>query len=124
MQSSSVLKDPAQTAGFEQNLDRLAQIAVHSGLGLAPGQELVMTATLDAVPLARLITEHAYRAGASLVTTLFTDEESALQRFRHGSDASFDSAASWLYQGMATAFRNGSARLAITGNDPSLLSRE
>ena len=44
-----------------------------------------MTATLDAVPLARRITEHAYKAGASLVTTLFTDEESALLRFRYGS---------------------------------------
>ena len=42
-----------------------------------------MTATLDALPLARLITEQAYKAGASLpVTTLFTDEQSALLRYR------------------------------------------
>ena len=70
-----------------------------------------MTATLDAVPLARRITEHAYKAGASLVTTLFTDEESALLRFRYGSDASFDAAASWLYEGMAQALpeRSGAA---------------
>ncbi len=34
-----------------------------------------MTAPLDAVPLARRITEQAYRAGASLVTTLYTDDE-------------------------------------------------
>jgi len=114
----------AQTPKFEQNLDRLASVAVHAGLGLAPGQELVMTATLDAVPLVRRITEHAYKAGASLVTTLFTDEESSLLRFRHGSNASFDAAASWLYEGMAQAYRNGAARLAITGNDPSLLSKE
>ena len=114
----------APSPGFEQNLDRLAEIAVRSGLGLAPGQELVMTATLDAIPLARRITEHAYRAGATLVTTLFTDEESALLRYRYGSNASFDAAASWLYEGMAQAFRNGAARLAITGNDPSLLSKE
>ena len=83
----------AQTPEFEQNLDRLAEVAVRAGLGLAPGQELVMTATLDAIPLARRITEHAYKAGASLVTTLFTDEESALLRFRYGPDASFDAAA-------------------------------
>jgi aminopeptidase len=114
----------ASTPEFEKNLDRLAEIAVRSGLGLAPGQELVMTATLDAVPLARRITEHAYKAGASLVTTLFTDEESALLRFRYGADASFDTAASWLYEGMAQAFRNGAARLAITGSDPALLSKE
>jgi aminopeptidase len=109
---------------FEQNLDRLAAVAVHAGLGLAPGQELVMTATLDAVPLVRRITEHAYKAGASLVTTLFTDEESALLRYRYGVDAGFDAAASWLYEGMAAAYRSGAARLAITGGDPSLLSKE
>jgi aminopeptidase len=108
----------------EQNLDRLAEVAVHSGLGLAPGQELVITATLDGVALARRITKHAYKAGASLVTTLFTDEDSSLLRFRHGSDASFDAAPSWLYEGMAQAYRSGAARLAITGNNPSLLSQE
>src|SRR5580698_357590 len=114
----------APTPEFEQNLDRLAEVAVRAGLGLTPGQELVMTATLDAIPLARRITEHAYKAGASLVTLLVTDEESTLLRFRSGSDASFDTAPAWLYEGMAQAFRNGAARLAITGNDPSLLSRE
>jgi aminopeptidase len=114
----------APTPEFEQNLDRLAEVAVRAGLGLAPGQELVMTATLDAIPLARRITEHAYKAGASLVTTLFTDEESALLRFRYASDAGFDAAASWLYEGMAQAYRSGAARLAIAGSDPSLLSKE
>jgi aminopeptidase len=114
----------AQTPQFEESLDRLAEIAVRVGLGIAPGQELVMTAMLDAVPLARRITEHAYKAGASLVTTFFGDEESALLRFRYAPDSSFDAAASWLYEGMAQAYRNGAARLAITGNDPSLLSQE
>jgi len=113
-----------ETPEFQKNLDRLAQVAVHSGLGLAPGQELVMTATLDAIPLARRITEHAYKAGASIVTTLFTDEEASLLRFRYGSDASFDAAASWLFEGMAQAYRSGAARLAITGSDPSLLSQQ
>ncbi|MGD0965563.1 MAG: aminopeptidase [Candidatus Acidiferrales bacterium] len=114
----------ARIPEFEQNLDRLAEVAIRAGLGLAPGQELVLTAPLDAIALARRITEHAYRAGASLVTVLFTDEESALLRFRCGSDASFDAAPSWLYEGMAQAFRSGAARLAITGNDPSLLSQQ
>ncbi len=109
---------------FAQKLDRLAQIAVHSGLGLAPGQEMVMTASVEALPLVRRITEHAYKAGASLVTALLGDEESALLRFRYGADASFDAASGWLYEGMAAAYRNGAARLAITGDDPSLLSQE
>lgn len=108
----------------EQKIDRLAEVAIRVGLGLARGQELVMTAPLDALPLARRITEHAYRAGASLVTTLFTDEEAALMRFRHAPDESFERAADWLYEGMAAAYRRGAARLAITGGNPSLLSAE
>ncbi|MEQ1886746.1 MAG: aminopeptidase [Bryobacteraceae bacterium] len=114
----------AKIPDFEQHLDRLAEVAIGAGLGLKAGQELVITATLDAVPLVRRITKHAYKAGATLVTTFYTDEESSLLRFQYGADASFDAAASWLYEGMAQAYRSGAARLAVTGNDPSLFSKQ
>ena len=121
---ATITEFPKTLLSFEEKLDSLAQVAVHAGLGLKRGQELVMTASLDALPLARLITQHAYQAGASLVTTLFSDEQSALLRYRHGDSAGFDKAAGWLYEGMAAAFRSGAARLAITGGDPALLSKE
>jgi aminopeptidase len=108
--------------GHDARLERLAEVAVKVGLGLQPGQELVMTAPLDAVPLARAITEQAYRAGAPLVTTFYTDELAALLRFTHAPDEAFDRASGWLYEGMAAAFRSGAARLAIAGDDPSLLA--
>jgi aminopeptidase len=105
-----------------ERLDKLAETAVKVGLGLVPGQELVMTASVEALPLVRRITEHAYKAGASLVTTLFSDEESTLARYRFAPDAGFDAASGWLYDGMAAAFSKGAARLAIAGEDPSLLA--
>ncbi len=111
-------------ASFEQKLDQLAQVAIEVGLGLSAGQELVMTTSLDAVPLARRITEHAYRAGASVVTTLYSDDEAALMRYRYAPDAAFDHAAKWFYDGMGAAFKSGAARLAITGGNPMLLSNE
>jgi aminopeptidase len=110
------------TATHAERLDRLAEVAVKVGLGLVPGQELVMTASVEALPLVRRITAHAYKAGASIVTTLFSDEEATLARFKHASDESFDKATGWLFEGMASAFRNGAARLAIAGEDPSLLA--
>ena len=109
---------------FEDKLNELAKVAVRVGLGLEAGQELLMTASLDALPLARRITEQAYRAGASLVTTLYTDDESALMRYRFAPDESFDRAANWLYDGMGAAFKSGAARLAIAGGNPALLSNE
>jgi aminopeptidase len=108
----------------EVRLDRLAQTAICVGLNLAPGQELVMTAPLDALPLARLISDHAYKAGASLVTTLITDDSLTLSRFRHAPDESFDKASGWLFEGMASAFRAGAARLAVVGDDPTLLAAQ
>jgi aminopeptidase len=103
-------------------LDRLAHVAVRVGLGLKPGQELLVTAPLQAVPLVRRITEHAYTAGASLVTTMYADDEATLARFRHAPDTAFDTAAGWLFEGMAHAYRAGAARLAVAGDNPALLS--
>ncbi len=114
----------ANMQSFEQRLDRLAEVAVKVGVRIKPGQELVMTAPVEALPLARRITEHAYKAGASLVTTLFSDDAMTLLRFQYAPDESFDKANGWLFDGMATAFRSGAARLAIVGEDPSLLSAQ
>jgi aminopeptidase len=115
-----------QTAlrSHEERLDRLAELAVKVGLALVPGQEIVMTAPVDALPLVRRITKHAYQAGASLVTTLFDDHEMTLLRYEHAPPEAFDRAQTWLFDGMAAAFRNGAARLAIRGDDPALLSRQ
>jgi aminopeptidase len=109
---------------FSEKLDLLAEVAVNVGLGLQKGQELVMTASLDSLALARRITEHAYRAGASLVTTLYSDDEALLARYRFAPNESFDHAAKWLYEGMAAAFKSGAARLAISGANPALLANE
>ncbi|MBP0445541.1 aminopeptidase [Roseomonas sp. SSH11] len=113
---------PVLAGSDDARLDKLAELAVKVGLGLVPGQELVMTAPVEALPLARRITEHAYKAGADLVTTILSDEQSALLRYQHARDESFDAAPGWLFEGMAAAYRNNAARLAIVGADPSLLS--
>jgi aminopeptidase len=105
-------------------LDRLAEVAVKVGLGLRPGQDLLLTAPAIALPLVRRIAVHAYKAGAGIVTPILSDEEMTLARYRNGHDSSFDRAANWLYEGMAKAFANNTARLAIVGDNPMLLSGE
>src|SRR5215831_10001759 len=105
-------------------LDRLAEVAVKVGLRLREGQDLLLTAPVVALPLVRRIAEHAYKAGAGIVTPLFTDEEFTLTRYRFAHDASYDRAAGWLYEGMAKAFSDNTARLAIGGEDPMQRSAE
>src|SRR6516165_6219101 len=105
-------------------LDRLAEVAVKVGLRLREGQDVLLTAPVVALPLVRKIAEHAYKAGAGLVTPFFSDEEFTLARYRFSNDAGFDRAAGWLYEGMAKAFSENTARLAIVGDNPMLLSGE
>jgi aminopeptidase len=105
-------------------LDRLAEVAVRIGLNLQPGQDLLLTAPSVALPLVRRIAEHAYKAGAGLVTPILSDEEITLARYRFAQDHSFDRAAGWLYDGMSKAFAANTARLAIVGDNPMLLANE
>jgi aminopeptidase len=113
-----------QTAIDLEKLEKLGEVAVRVGLGLAKGQDLVITAPLAAVPLVRFITKHAYMAGAGIVSTFYSDEETTLARYQHAPDASFDKASDWLYEGMAKAYANGAARLAISGDNPMMLAQQ
>src|SRR5271163_361514 len=109
---------------FDEKLDRLAEVAVKVGLGLRAGQELIMSAPMEALPLVRRITEHAYKAGALLVTTFYSDDPTVLARYEYAQDASFDYAPKWLQDGIAEGFRSGAARLAIAGANPALLAKQ
>lgn len=121
MASGTLTSTPA-AASLADRIDTFAQVTVRSGLGLREGQELLITAPMEAIALVRRITEHAYKAGASLVTTFYVDDEAALARYRLAPEASFDTAATWLYDGIAAAYRSGAARLGITGANPALLA--
>ena len=105
-------------------LNRLAEVAVKVGLQLREGQDLLLTAPAVALPLVRKVAEHAYKCGAGLVTPILSDEVVTLARYHYGHDGGFDRAASWLYEGMAKAFSDNTARLAIVGDNPMLLSGE
>ena len=105
-------------------LDRLAEVAVRTGVNLQPGQDLVITAPMSAVDLVRRIAVHAYKAGAGIVTPFFTDEAITLARYEHAPDESFDRAPGWFYEGLAAAYKSGAARMAITGDDPMLLAEQ
>jgi leucyl aminopeptidase (aminopeptidase T) len=74
-----------QKVEIATGIDSLAQVTVQVGINLKPGQQLIVLSPdggvpIETLPLVRRVTEHAYRAGASLVTTLYADDFSnALQ---------------------------------------------
>ena len=56
-------------------LDKLAELSIKTGVALQPGQDLLVTAPLEAAPLVRRLAYHAYNAGAGLVTPFYNDPE-------------------------------------------------
>ncbi len=112
----------SKTEDHARHLEALAEIAVKVGLGLKNNQPVVMTAPIEAAEFARMVAKQAYKAGASLVTTLYDDDQMTLARYENAKDLSFDHAAGWLYDGMAKAYDQGAARLAIRGGNPNLLA--
>jgi aminopeptidase len=106
---------------FTENLNKLAELAIRVGLNLEDGQEIVATAPIEAVDFVRLLAEKAYENGASLFTVLYGDNLIARKRLALVPEAHLDKAPAWLYEGMAKAFHEGAARLAVSGNDPKAL---
>ncbi|TBH20970.1 aminopeptidase [Thermus thermamylovorans] len=107
---------------FQENLEKLAELAVRVGLNLEKGQEVIATAPIEAVDFVRLLAEKAYAQGASLFTVLYGDNVLSRQRLALAPEEGLDRAPAWLYEGMAKAFREGgAARLAVSGNDPKAL---
>ena len=107
-----------------KELDKLAELSIKTGVALQAGQDLLITAPLEAAPLVRRLAHHAYKGGAGLVTPLYTDPEVVLARYENAPKDSFDKATDWLFDGMAHAFDKNTARLAIVGEDPMLLSQQ
>jgi aminopeptidase len=124
MSADSLPSTAFASLSFDEKLDRLAEVAVRVGLNLQPSQEMLLSAPIEALPLVRRVTEHAYRAGALLVTTFYGDDPCVLSRYQHAPDASFDYAPAWLQDAIATAFKSGAARMAIAGANPALLAQQ
>ena len=74
------------------SLDRYADLALRVGVGLRPGQRLVVRAPIEAAPLARALGAAAYRLGAPYVTAMWSDPEIARLRFdlAPGTSVAFD----------------------------------
>lgn len=105
-------------------LDKLAELSIKTGVALQPGQDLIITAPIEAAPLVRKLAHHAYKSGAGIVTPLYTDPEVVLARYKNADKASFEKATDWLFEGMAIAFDKNTARLAVVGDDPMLLAEQ
>jgi aminopeptidase len=101
---------------------RLADLAVHVGAGVQPGQDVFVIAW-DPVQadLLRAVSESAYAAGARYVSALYWDGHVKASRLRHAPDDSLDFVPDWFRRVPTEAVERRGAWIAIFGDpDPSI----
>jgi aminopeptidase len=103
------------------HLNRLAAVAVKLGVNVQPGQELIITAPLEAAQFVRYAARAAYRLGASTVTCLYDDADLLMDHSGATCEAVRKPATSWIADGVAAALAGGAARLFVYGPRPDLL---
>ncbi|WP_027482997.1 aminopeptidase [Deinococcus pimensis] len=109
------------TTDLEGHLDRYAALLVRVGVNLQPGQRLLVSTDVTCAPLARLVTRHAYDAGAPLVNVVFTDAPSTRVRLAHAAPESLDHFPEWRAALWRETAERGDAFLHVTSEDPALL---
>ncbi|MEO1609197.1 MAG: aminopeptidase [Pseudomonadota bacterium] len=103
------------------DINALARLIIHNGLGLKAGQELLITASVEALPLVRELASEAYKSGCALVTPMLTDSAFEVARIKWAHEDYLGAENLWLAEAYASAYAGGAARLALTGSDPNLL---
>ena len=71
-------------------LDKLAYLSIKKGVNIQPGQDLLITASIESLPLVRKLVDYAYKEGAGVVTPILTDPHITKSRFQYATDQSFD----------------------------------
>lgn len=106
---------------FEEKLRNYAKLAVQVGLGVKPGQRVLVQAPVETAPLARLVVREAYAAGASFVDVRWDDDDVVLARFELAPEGTFDQISKWRVDAEIETADAGGAVIAIRATNPNLL---
>ena len=60
--------------GLAPQIERYAELLVHRGAAIKPGQELVLQAPVERADFVRIVVGTAYRAGTGHVTVIWRDD--------------------------------------------------
>ena len=106
----------------ESRLQKMARLAIRTGLGLKHGQMLVIQSPIEpeCVAFARQVAGEAYSAGAHDVVIQWGDERFSRIRYEMASDAVFSEFPEWRYHFFMDYALQGAAFLTISAQDPEL----
>ena len=105
----------------EELLRTCAQVAIEVGLGVEPGDRVMISAPVQLPEFGRMLVEAAYDAGAVTADMLWFDDGVERARFTHGGDESA-SAISGFSQFLRCSHDSGASGLRVLAEDPAALA--
>lgn len=107
---------------MEEKLKEYARLAVVTGLAVKPGQEVMISASVEVADFVHLVMEQAYKAGASDVVVEWMDSEAAKLRYQHSYMEKISQCPEWTSLMRNTMAQRGAAFLSIRSDDPRILA--
>ena len=107
---------------MEEKLKEYARLAVVTGLAVKPGQEVMISASVEVADFVHLVMEQAYKAGASDVVVEWMDSEAAKLRYQHSYMEEISQCPEWTSLMRNTMAQRGAAFLSIRSDDPRVLA--
>jgi aminopeptidase len=98
-----------------------AEVAIHVGLGLEPGDRILIAIPRELPQFAQDLVDVAYEGGAEDVEVQWFDAEVDRSRFTHGRDAA-SRTVSQRSRFLASAFEDGVSYLRVSAEDPAALA--
>lgn len=103
---------------LDTKLQNYAQLLINTGCALKKGQELLLTAPVEAAPFARMVVQAAWAAGAGAVTVEWTDDTVNRLHYLNAPMSAFETVPAWKALQRNGAAERGAAILSLEGEDP------
>ncbi len=107
---------------LENRIDKYADVLINKGCAIKPGKRLIIKAPIEAVDFVRVLVKKAYQAQAKFVSVQWLDDLTGKLRYQYAPDDSFDYYPDWIKYPNEDIAENHDCLLALSGNDPELLS--
>lgn len=102
-------------------LRRYAQLLVQAGINVQDGHGVVLSIDIEQAPLARLITEEAYKAGAKEVIVKWADDGISRLKMEHTPEEILTDIPKYKIDESLDLIEKGYSRLSVRSSDPSAL---
>ncbi|TKO69570.1 aminopeptidase [Enterococcus faecalis] len=107
---------------FNENLKKYARLIAETGVNVQDHHTVVLQISVDQAPLARLITEEAYRLGAAEVIVQWSDETIQREFLAHAATDRIENVHQYKIDQTDDWIAKGASRISVVSSNPDALA--